>query len=87
MSDKEGCNTKKKVKVTSTPTPLSMSPTEAYLLMQIEEEKPTRPDLLQIVQFCARSIVVVSKSAVVHADGCHQPELLLDLRGPSPILS
>ena len=95
MTDKAGDAAEKKVEVTAIPTAPATPPTEACLLLRIEEDKSTRPDLLRsraLLHTERRGRVKERRGArqaavhVVAADGRHQPELLLNLRGPPTIL-
>ena len=95
MTDEAGGNVEKKVEVIAISTAPATPPTEACLPMRIEEDKPTRPDLPQsraVLRTEHRGCVKERPSAhqaamhTVAADGRRQPELLLDLCGPPPIL-
>ena len=46
VTDEAGDDFKKKVEMTAIPTASATPPMEACLLLQIEEDKPARPDLL-----------------------------------------
>ena len=93
MTDEAGDDAKKKVEVTAIPTAPATPPMEACLPLRIEEDNPTRPDLLR-----SRAVLCTehrgrvkercgARQDAAHAvamDGRRQPGLLLYLRGPPP---
>jgi hypothetical protein len=94
VTDEAGDDAEKKVEVTAILTAPATPPTEACLPLRIEEDKPTRPDLLRsraVLRKERRGHVKERRGArqdavhAVAADGRCQPGLLLYLRGPPPI--